>query len=107
MKQKEFLGAIIIVALIALPSLMAFKTMPPRQLVMAGLCLNQSVVRFKVSWKEIIRMDVMQYGVVLVGDPCKRFPGEAKAISEANETYSKAYGRAKREGEMPHENQTN
>ncbi|CAN7747434.1 hypothetical protein [Duganella sp. LjRoot269] len=80
MKFTESIGPLVISALIAVPGVMAYKTLP---MSVAAACLEASAKEFNVSVHFLASVDHIEYGSAKPDQACQRYPAEAKALAYA------------------------
>ena len=80
MKPTELIGPALIVALIAVPSIMAYKTV---QISKATACLEASAKKFEVPLQLLLAVDKVEFGGGAHGRACQRSDGEAKSLARA------------------------
>jgi hypothetical protein len=80
MKFTTAIGPVLIVALIAVPSIMAYKTVP---ISIAAACLEASAKEFDVPLQLLLAVDKVEFGGAAHGQACERSTGEAKALAHA------------------------
>ncbi|MEM8519503.1 hypothetical protein [Janthinobacterium sp. CAN_S7] len=80
MNLTKVVGPVLIVALIAAPSIMAYKTVSTS---IAAACLEASAKEFDVPLQLLIAVDRVEFGGAAHGQACNRSADEAKALSRA------------------------
>lgn len=91
MKFTKTIGPVLILALIAAPSIMAYKTVP---ISIAAACLEASAKEFNVPLQLLLAVDRVEFGGAAHGKACNRSAGEAKALSRALAIAGGAHERA-------------